>query len=105
MPRSMTSFRKLIHTSSTSAKHGLIQLKIVHRVHFTKARLGKIYPNLDPLCPRCRGQPADLMHMFWLCPNLSTFWTSIFKAFSEMFGTRLDPNPICALFGVTSEES
>ena len=95
----------LIHTSSTSAKHGLIQLKVVHRVHFTKARLAKIYPNLDPLCPRCRGQPADLVHMFWLCPNLSAFWTSIFKAFSEMFGSRLDPDPICALFGVMSEES
>ena len=94
----------LIHTSSTSAKHGLIQLKVVHRVYSTKARLAKIYLNLDPLCPRCRGQPADLIHMFWLCPNLSTFWTSIFKAFSEMIRTRLDPHPICALFGVTSEE-
>lgn len=95
----------LINTSSLSAKHSLIQLKVVHRVHFTRARLAKIYPNLDPLCPRCRGQPADLIHMFWLCPNLSTFWTTIFKAYSDMFGTRLDPDPISALFGVVSEES
>lgn len=45
------------------------------------------------------------MHMFWLCPNLSTFWLSIFKAFSKMFGTQLDPDPICALFGLTPEKS
>lgn len=94
-----------MHTSSTSAKHGLIQLKVVHRAHFTQARLAKIYPNANPLCPQCRGQPADLIHMFWRCPNLSTFWKSIFKAFSELFGTQLDPDPICAHFGLTPEES
>lgn len=99
------SILDLIHTSSLSAKHSLIQLKVVHRVHFTRARLAKIYPNLDPLCPRCRGQPADLMHMFWLCPSLFTFWRTIFKAYSHMFGTRLDPDPVSALFGLTSKES
>jgi len=45
------------------------------------------------------------MHMFWPCLNLSTFWLGIFKAFSEMFGTQLDPDTICALFGLTPEES
>ena len=80
-------------------------MKVVHRAHFTKARLAKIYPNANPLCPRCSGQPADLMDMFWRCPNLSTFLLSIFKAFSEMFGTQLDPDPICALFGLTPGET
>lgn len=95
----------LIHTSSTSAKHSVIQLKVLHRVHFTNARLAKIYPNLDPLCPRCRDQPADLNHMFWLCSSLSTFWTSILKAFSEIVEIQFDPDPVCALFSLTSYES
>ena len=43
--------------------------------------------------------------MFGLCPNLSSFWVNIFNAFSEMFGTRFDPNPVCALFGLTLVES
>lgn len=94
----------LIHTSSTSALHGLIQLKVVHRVHLTQARLARIYPNVEPFCPRCRGQPADLIHMFWLCPKLSSFWQDIFKAFSEMFGTQFNPNPISAVFGLIPEE-
>ena len=55
------SILDLIHTSFTSALHGLIQMKVVHRVHLTNARLAKIYPNIEPLCPRCRGQPADLI--------------------------------------------
>ena len=77
---------------------------VIHRAHLSNARLARIYPSIEPLCPRCRGQPADLIHMFWLCPNLSSFWVNIFNAFSEMFGTRFDPNPVCALFGLTPEQ-
>lgn len=98
------SILDLIYTSSPSAKHNLIQLKVVHRAHYTNARLAKMYPNSDPLCPRCKGQPADLLHMFWLCPKLSTFWISIFKAYSEMFAAQFDPDPICALFGLIPED-
>ena len=98
------SILNLTHTSSTSALHGLMQMKVIHRAHLSNARLARIYPSIEPLCPRCRGQPADLIHMFWLCPNLSSFWVNVFNAFSEMFGTRFDPNPVCALFGLTPEQ-
>lgn len=93
----------LIHKSSPCARHSLIQLKIVLRVHLTGARLAKIFPNIDPSCPRCKGQPADYMHMFWSCPNLGTFWVNIFDAYSRIFQTDIAPNPICALFGFTPE--
>ena len=85
------------------ARHGLIQLKVVLRAHLTKARLAKIFPDTDPSCPRCNGQPADYMHMFWSCPKLSQFWHRIFCAYSEMFNRNIDPNPKCALFGFTPE--
>ena len=98
------SILDLIYTSSTSAKHNLIQLKVVHRAHYTNARLAKMYPGSDPLCPRCGGQPADLLHMFWLCPKLSTFWIGIFGAYGEMFTTQFDPDPTCAFFGLAPEE-
>lgn len=41
----------LVTTWSRSAKHGLTQLKTVHRVHLTNARLAKTCPNTEPLCP------------------------------------------------------
>ena len=93
----------LIHSSSTCARHGLIQLKIVLRVHLTNAKLARIYPTIDPSCPRCKAQPADHMHMFWSCPNLTKFWSDIFNAYSKMFQKVITPNPICALFGFTPE--
>lgn len=94
---------KLIHSSSPCARHSLIQLKIVLRAHLTKARLAKMFPNVDSSCPRCKGQPADYIHMFWSCPKLNTFWANIFNAYSKMFQKDVVPNPICALFGCTPE--
>lgn len=38
-----------VHSSSFCAKHGLIQFKILHRTHWSKEKLSKIFPNINPL--------------------------------------------------------
>lgn len=55
----------------------------------------------DPSCPRCKGQPADHIHMFWSCPALSIFWPNIFDAFTKIFGKKVCPSPISAIFGIS----
>lgn len=45
----------------------LIQFRIVHRLHMSKVKLSKIYPEVDPICDRCRQAPATLFHTFWSC--------------------------------------
>ena len=64
-----------------------------------------MYPDADPLCDRCRVSPATLAHMFWSCPKLSQFWTSIFQTLSDSFGHVLDPDPALAIFGTARENS
>lgn len=94
-----------VHTSSICAKHSLIQFKVLHRAHLSKVKISKMYPDTDPLCDRCKVHPATLAHMFWSCPKLTQFWTSIFKIFSDCFGYVLDPDPVLAIFGVAGENS
>lgn len=94
-----------IHVSSICARHGLIQLKIVLRAHLTNARLAKMYTYADPSCPRCKGQPADHIHMLWSCPALSTYWSNIFDAYTKMFKKTVSPEPLCAIFGITPTTS
>ena len=77
----------------------LYNLKL-NRVHLTKAKLARIYPNTDPTCDRCKHAPATLIHMFWTCSTLRTFWLAIFKSLSEVFSMVIDPHPLIALFGV-----
>lgn len=89
-----------INTSSLCARHSLIQFKIVHRIHYSKTQLAKFYPNISPLCDRCKIAEGTLFHMLWLCPSLYNYWTSIFRTLSLVLDINLDPSPFCALFGV-----
>ena len=89
-----------VHSSSPCARHGLIQFKVLHRLHITNSRLARIFPNINPSCNRCNHSPCTLAHMFWFCPALETFWRKIFKSFSEISGLSIDPNPLIAIFGV-----
>uniref|UniRef100_A0AAR2M2X3 Reverse transcriptase zinc-binding domain-containing protein n=1 Tax=Pygocentrus nattereri TaxID=42514 RepID=A0AAR2M2X3_PYGNA len=94
-----------IFSSSICAKHAVIQFKIVHRLHWSKVRLSKIKAGLDPTCDRCGLAPASLLHMFWSCSKLYTFWNSIFETFSKVSGKAVEPSPFIALFGVVPIDS
>ena len=75
------------------ARHGVLQCKVIHRVHWSKSKLASIYPDIDPNCNKSSyQQPANLSHMFWSCPTLAPFWTSVFDSFSAITPA--------ALFGV-----
>lgn len=91
---------RLVHDSSICARHGLIQCKLIHRTYYTNHRLSKFYPNVADSCNRCNQSPADLMHMFWSCPKLRTFWSEIFATLHSAYDTGSEPHPLPALFGI-----
>lgn len=93
---------KKVHTSSICARHALIQCKIIHRAHWTTMRLSRIYKDVNPNCIRCNQSPANHVHMFWSCPSLIGFWKDIFDTLSEICHTQVEPDPLTALFGVSS---
>lgn len=90
-----------VNNSTFCAKLTIIQFKILHRIHYSKARLAKIFPNIDASCERCRNPSADLIHMFWSCPTLKAYWSTIFNTLSEALNVELQPNAAMGIFGVT----
>lgn len=97
---------KRVHTSSICVRHGLVQFKILNRLHLCGVRLALIYPGSDPNCIRCHQAPATLGHMFWTCSKLHTFWSEIFKTFSYIcIKKRIEPDPVISVFGVTPSNS
>uniref|UniRef100_A0A672FIX8 Reverse transcriptase domain-containing protein n=1 Tax=Salarias fasciatus TaxID=181472 RepID=A0A672FIX8_SALFA len=92
-----------IHSSSICLRHMVIQFKIVHRLHWSKVRLAKLFSNINPICDRCKQSTATLSHMFWSCLKLDNFWSSIFRALSDVLQTPIKPSGICAIFGVTPQ--
>uniref|UniRef100_A0A3Q3A000 Reverse transcriptase domain-containing protein n=1 Tax=Kryptolebias marmoratus TaxID=37003 RepID=A0A3Q3A000_KRYMA len=89
-----------IHTSSICARHRIIQCKVVHRVHWSKSKLARIFPDVDSNCGKCGLGPATLGHMFWTCPSLFQFRKSVFDSLSVITSTTVQPSPLTALFGV-----
>ena len=93
-----------VNGSTSCARLNLIQLKVLHRSHYSKAKLSRIYPSVDESCDRCHSSPANLTHMFWSCPQLERYWVGIFGHISQMFNINLQPNPTTAIFGVLPKE-
>ena len=91
---------KWVHSSSVCARHGVLQCKVVHRVHWSKSKLARIFPGVDSRCDRCHLGPASLGHMFWACPVLAPFWKGVFDTLSAVTSTNICPSPLVALFGV-----
>lgn len=90
-----------INTTCICARMSLIQFKVVFRIHYTRARLKKLFPDTDELCIRCSQSPADHTHTFFSCPKLHSFWTSFFDTLSTVFNIRMSPCPLIAIFGVS----
>lgn len=61
-----------IRSTTSSASLGLIQFKVLHRVHFSRSKLSIIYPYLKDECDRCHGSSCNLINIFFLL-NLAGF--------------------------------
>lgn len=90
-----------INTTCICARMSLIQFKVVFRLHYTRARLKKLFPDADDLCIRCSHSPADHTHTFFTCPKLYAFWSSFFTTLSEVLNIQISPCPLIAIFGVS----
>lgn len=58
------------------------------------------YTNISDACCRCRQQPANLIHMLWVCPRLTYYWTEIFQTYKIVFHILIDPNPLTAIIRI-----
>ncbi|CAI5697409.1 unnamed protein product [Oreochromis niloticus] len=97
-----TKAQELVHSTSVCCRHGLLQFKVLHRLHLSKLKVSRMFPGADSRCDRCGQNSASLSHMFWTCPNIAIYWCKIFKTLSDIFKKQLPPDPVMALFGVAT---
>lgn len=51
--------------------------KILKRWYYTPQLLHKYYPNTTDSCWRCQAARGTLLHIFWACPMLNHFWSTV----------------------------
>lgn len=88
-----------VRACSVNSRHQLIQYKVIHRLHYSKQRLHRIYPSVSPTCDRCQTSVGTLSHAFWFCPSLSELWSGVFDWYSGAYKISLPLDAILAIFG------
>lgn len=61
------------HSASICARHGVIEFKMIYQLHWSRLKLSKVFPDVDPACVRCKHAAVSLSPMFWGCSELSNF--------------------------------
>uniref|UniRef100_A0AAR2LAI9 Reverse transcriptase domain-containing protein n=2 Tax=Pygocentrus nattereri TaxID=42514 RepID=A0AAR2LAI9_PYGNA len=90
---------------SVNSRYRLIQFKVLHRLHYSRTKLHKIFESISPLCERCKIEEGSLTHMFITCPVLQTFWSRIFDWLSKILEIKLDFDPIIVICGCSALSS
>ena len=86
---------------SINVRHRLIQFKVIHRLHYTKSRLHKMFPAVSPMCGKCKIYEGTLLHSLWSCQKIQPFWEKIFDFLSRAQDIDLKPDPLISILGAT----
>ncbi len=95
----------VVRSCSVNSRHQLIQFKVIHRLHYTKTKLHKMFSSVSPFCDKCKVTEDTTAHACWYCPSLSVFWTSIFDWFSKAYNRPLLQDVELAIFGFSQHTS
>lgn len=94
-----------VNSCSINARHCLIQFKILHRLHYSKVRIHKIFPEVSPMCEKCKSSEANLLHSYALCPRIQEYWKQIFEVLSKVLKVQIIPDPILIIFGTSARSN
>ena len=71
---------KRAHETSICARIQETNYKIFARWYRTPERLNQIFSEVSDKCWRCQGSKGTMLHIFWECPMLRSFWREIRRA-------------------------
>lgn len=73
-----------IYQATKSANLWELNQKILLRWFLTPTRLVGFNLQLSPLCQRQCSQRGSMIHIFWACPLLRTYWFDIFNLIGQI---------------------
>lgn len=59
----------------------------------TPATLHKCFPNVSAECWRCLFDVGDMLHIWWTCPLIQTYWVRVHKIICKVTGYQLEFSP------------
>lgn len=95
--KSFTTFKwqctlKTIYKPSKCVNHWEQSKKLALMWYLTPYRVSKFCQTNSPLCWRDCGGVGNILHTFWSCKLLTSFWHGIFRCISNIMGILTPPN-------------
>lgn len=76
-------------------------LKVMARWYYVPAKLAMFYPGTSPSCFRDCKLEGTMLHVWWTCPRIRTYWKKIFCMMGSLLNIRIAPDPTIALLNHT----
>lgn len=84
----------IAHKGSINVNTQENNFKLASRWYRTPTLLNRFDPRVPNSCWRCSREPGSLLHIWWECPNIKTFWTQIHQIITKVTTHSLDFNPV-----------
>lgn len=92
----LASPKEVITTSTLR----LVQLKILHRIYYTRQLLHKVGKIKDSNCLRRCGEIGDFYHTIWRCPIILSYWEAVLNTLKEVCKKHIPVEPKCCLLNI-----
>lgn len=60
-----------------------------------------MYHTSDDVCPKCKREVGNYIHMVWLCPRMQEFWQAVVDDMNLISGVPLKLDPLVLLLPTT----
>ncbi|XP_056403189.1 transmembrane protein 260 isoform X1 [Hyla sarda] len=97
----------MCHKMSISCRAQETNYKILARWYRVPVLLHKFYPTVSDLCWRCGTETGTMSHIWWSCPSLTTFWSTVIDRIALVTGVTYPNDPKGLLLSIipTSRKS
>lgn len=76
------------------------QYKILMFWYHTPSLLHSLFPEVPDVCWRCGVGGADLFHIFWDCPSIQGYWSTVQQLLQDVLGLQIALSPLTYLLNV-----
>lgn len=88
--------------SSTCMSYKENQYKILMLWYHTPALLHSLFPTSPDNCWRCGETGGTLFHIYWDCPEIRSYWTTVQSVVQQVIGIDIPLTPLAYILNATS---
>lgn len=70
-----------------------LQFNVIHRTCFMPERHHRINESISDMCPRCKTETCNLIHVTWKCNKLKRLWGAILEILKEIIVFEIPCSP------------